>query len=255
MSLFSENCLLGKKILVTGASSGIGRASSILLDQCGADLILCGRELSKLNETLNMLKNPAKHRVECINFNSIEQSALEFNRISNHFGKLDGIFHAAGASKLKPSKLLTDKDVCDVFGPSLFAALAIAKVFSKKQSLNEHASIVIMSSVAGLVGQQGMTLYSASKSGIDGLVRSLACEMSSSKIRVNSIAAGGVITEMHEEMVRLTSEDTVKSYEAMHLLGFGSTSDIASLVVFMMSDASRWITGSTIVADGGYTAR
>lgn len=255
MSLFSENCLVGKKILVTGASSGIGRASSILLDQCGAELILCGRELSKLNETLGMLKNPAKHKIECVNLNSIDQSVAEFSRISNIFGKLDGIFHAAGVSKLKPSKLLTEKDVCDVFGPSLFASFAIAKVFSKKQALNEYASILFMSSVAGLVGQQGMTVYSASKSGIDGMIRSLACEMSANRVRINSIAAGGVITEMHEEMLRLSSDDVMKSYEAMHLLGFGKPADIAALVVFMMSDASRWITGSTIVADGGYTAR
>lgn len=112
-----------------------------------------------------------------------------------------------------------------------------------------------MSSVSAYSGQQGMTLYSASKASIEGLVRSLASELASRRIRVNSVAAGGVITEMHQKMVGTSHEDVINAYQNMHLLGFGEPKDIAALVVYMMADISRWMTGASVVLDGGYTSK
>lgn len=252
---YSNESLNGKKILITGASSGIGRASSIMLAECGAELVLCGRDEVRLNEARSALRNSRVHSIELINFISVEQISSDLEILVKKHGAFDGVFHSAGISLLKPMKLISDLDVSNVFGPSLYAALAIGKVFSKKVHMNEGASLVFMSSVAAHSGQQGMTLYSSSKASIEGMTRSLACEMANRRIRVNCIASGGVETEMHQKMVGTSHEDVINAYRDMHLLGFGRPEDVAGMVVYLMSDISRWMTGSTVVLDGGYISR
>jgi NAD(P)-dependent dehydrogenase (short-subunit alcohol dehydrogenase family) len=185
----------------------------------------------------------------------VDQIAADLEIIVKRHGPFDGVFHSAGVSLLKPIKLISDRDVSNVLGPSFYAALALGKVFTKKSNLKDGSSIICMSSVSAHSGQQGMTLYSASKAAIEGMVRSLASELANRNIRVNSIAAGGVITEMHQKMVGNSHDDVVKSYQDMHLLGFGKPEDIAGLVVYLMSDISRWMTGSTVVLDGGYISK
>jgi NAD(P)-dependent dehydrogenase (short-subunit alcohol dehydrogenase family) len=255
MNPYQTESLKDKRILLTGASSGIGRASAIMLAECGAQLVLCGRDIERLNETKKYLNRPDDHGIETIDFKSVEQIAGDFEEKLKQYGAFDGVFHSAGISVLKPAKLLSDKDINNVLGPSLYAALALSKVFSKKSNLKDGGSIVFMSSVAAHSGQQGMTLYSSSKASIEGLTRSLANELANRKIRVNCIAAGGVDTEMHQKMVGTSHDDVVKAYEKMHLLGFGKPKDIAGLVVYMMNDISRWMTGSTVVLDGGYISK
>jgi NAD(P)-dependent dehydrogenase (short-subunit alcohol dehydrogenase family) len=112
-----------------------------------------------------------------------------------------------------------------------------------------------MSSVAGSTGQVGMTAYSAAKSAIDGMVRSLACELASRQIRVNSIAAGAVHTAMHDRLTKGSSDDATHAYANAHLLGFGTPLDVAQAVIYLLSPASRWITGTTMFVDGGYAVR
>ena len=255
MFAYSSEALVGKKILVTGASSGIGRASSIMLAECGAQLVLCGRNIDRLNDAKSKLNNQNIHSIENLDFTSLDQIASDLEIIVKRHGPFDGVFHSAGVSLLKPVKLITDRDVRNVLGPSLYAALALGKIFAKKTNLKDDSSIVFMSSVAAHSGQQGMTLYSSSKAAIEGMIRSLASELANRGIRANSIAAGGVITEMHQKMVGNSHEDLVKAYQDMHLLGFGKPEDIAGLVVYLMSDISRWMTGSTVVLDGGYISK
>jgi NAD(P)-dependent dehydrogenase (short-subunit alcohol dehydrogenase family) len=255
MFAYSAQALLGKKILVTGASSGIGRSSSMMLADCGAQIVLCGRSIERLNDTKNKMNNPNFHHVESLVFNTMEQIAADLDIIVKKHGPFDGVVHCAGVSLIKPMKLISDRDVSNVLGPSLYAALALGKVFSKKSNLKDGSSIVCMSSVSAHSGQQGMTLYSASKASIEGMIRSLASELADRSIRVNSIAAGGVTTEMHQKMVGNSHDDVVKAYEDMHLLGFGKPEDIAGLVVYLMSDISRWMTGATVVLDGGYISK
>lgn len=114
---------------------------------------------------------------------------------------------------------------------------------------------MFMSSVAGLRGTAGMVGYSATKAAIDGMVRSLACELAPRLIRVNSIAAGGVQTEMHERLAKTMGEATLSQYEGRHLLGFGRPEDIANAALFLLGPGSRWITGMTMSVDGGFTAQ
>jgi NAD(P)-dependent dehydrogenase (short-subunit alcohol dehydrogenase family) len=143
----------------------------------------------------------------------------------------------------------------DVFGSSLFAAFGIARSASQKNTIIDGGTLVFMSSVVSSTGQQGMTAYSAAKAGIDALVRSLACEMASRNIRVNSIISGAVKTAMHDRLTETSSGNTMTNYEKSHLLGFGETEYISNAALFLLSSASHWVTGTNLVVDGGYMVR
>jgi NAD(P)-dependent dehydrogenase (short-subunit alcohol dehydrogenase family) len=170
-------------------------------------------------------------------------------------GPFDGIFHASGVVVIKPIRLIKQVHLTDIFGSSLMASLGIAKAAAQKGVMNDGASIVYMSSVAGARGQPGMTAYSAAKAGIDGLVRPFACEMAPRMIRVNAIAAGAVESEMLGVVKHQMGDGGVSNYESRHLLGFGQPGDIAHAAVFLLSPAAAWITGTTMAVDGGYMVR
>ena len=138
---------------------------------------------------------------------------------------------------------------------TLKSALMLVKGFCQKGVRNEtdQTSIVFMSSVASITGQKGMSLYSASRAALDGAVRSLACELAGNNIRVNSVISGAVETPMHAKLTGSLPQESIQDYENKHLLGFGQPNDIANAVLFLLSDASKWITGSSLVVDGGYS--
>ncbi len=112
-----------------------------------------------------------------------------------------------------------------------------------------------MSSVSSLRGRQGMVAYSAAKAAVDGMVRALATELAGRRIRANTIISGAVETAMHNQFVETVDETLVANYRDLHLLGFGKPSDISNAAIFLLSDASTWITGASIAVDGGYTAK
>lgn len=254
-SLFAPGILSGKKILVTGASSGIGKATALALAQCGADLLLTGRCDIRLAATASLVSEYVNCKVvtlELTNFEFIAEWVVDMAKLH---GPFDGLFHAAGVALIKPMRLVKQKDVNQVFSPSLFAAAALSTGLLKKGGMRDGGSIVFMSSVAGRAGRQGMGLYSASKAGLDGLSRSLAMELAPRGIRVNSIAAGAIRTEMHAQMELSSSNQAMVEYEMQHPLGFGTPVDVSNMVVYLMSDAGRWITGTVVTVDGGYTAK
>lgn len=252
--IFAPRLLSGKKILVTGASSGIGKATSLILSSYGAELLITGRNAARLNATA-LEASKASCTPVIMNLDNFEDISNWAFNVAQKYGPFDGVFHAAGEALIKPMRLVKLKDYEHVFNPSLMAAVALSSALLKKSSMNDGGSIVFMSSVAALTGRQGMGLYSASKAGIDGLVRSLAIELASRRIRVNSLAAGAIDTEMHEQIKQTTNADTMAAYESLHPLGFGNLSDVANMVVYLLSDASRWITGTILTVDGGYSAR
>ena len=142
-----------------------------------------------------------------------------------------------------------------ITGDDALAAFGIARAISQKNTMQDGGSAVFMSSVAGSTGQVGMTAYSAAKAGIDGLVRSLSCELAARAIRVNAIAAGAVETAMHARLTKGSGEGATAEYARSHLLGFGAAEDVANAAVFLLSGASRWVTGSVMAVDGGYMVR
>lgn len=254
MNYFKNDCLAGKTFLITGASSGIGQATAQKVAECGGLVVISGRDNERLNATLDKL--PGKdHVASACDLRDADQAFDWTKTIIGKSGALSGVFHCAGIELIRPIKMLKQAHLDQILGSSLMASFGIARALSQKNALNDGASMVFMSSVAGSTGQVGMTAYSAAKAGVDGLVRSLACEMAPRKIRVNSIASGAVKTAMHDRLTKGGGEDATAAYEQSHLLGFGEVDDIAQAATFLLSDASRWITGTTLVVDGGYMVR
>ena len=255
MNTFSDTCLVNRTFLVTGASSGIGLAAAQLLSACGARLIISGRDLTKLELALASLDQRAEHLLEPQALVNADDTADWIKSLSQKYGPLNGIFHSAGSELIRPVRLTKQEQLNEVFSTSVFASFGVARAAGQKGVLVDGASVAFMSSVAGSTGQAGMTAYSAAKASVDGMVRSLACELAPRRIRANSIAAGAVKTAMHERLVKNSGDAAMQSYEHAHLLGFGDPTDIANAVVFLLSDASSWMTGTTMFVDGGYVVR
>lgn len=239
---------------VTGASSGIGRATAVLLADCGARVLISGRDEGRLNETLSIL-NGSGHQTFPSSLQTADQTHDWVKGLLATTGPLNGFFHSAGVEMIRPARMIKQAQLDDVLGSSLFAAFGIARALSARSALVDGGSLVFMSSVAGRNGQLGMTAYSAAKAAIDGMVRSLACELAVRQIRVNSVAAGAVDTPMHERLSKGSGDGATDAYANAHLLGFGTPEDVAQAVVYLLSPASRWVTGTTMLVDGGYTVR
>ena len=254
MNIYNKQALEGMTILVTGASSGIGSASAKLLSSCGATLILSGRDTARLNEVSKELAGVG-HVSHCASLDSADEAYEWAKLVLQDHGPIAGLLHCAGVEMIRPIRTLKQAQLSEVFASSLFASFGLARALSAKNAIVDGGSIVFMSSVAGTTGQSGLSAYSASKAGIDGLMRSLACEVAARRIRVNSIVAGAVQTPMHTRICRGGTEESTLKYERSHLLGFGDAIDVANAALYLLSPASRWVTGTSMVVDGGFLAR
>lgn len=252
--IFSPDALKGKRILVTGASSGIGRETAIHLARVGADLVVMGRDEARLADTLAALDG-GDHLMRLGVLDDAEVVADLLSVLAKELGPLHGVFHSAGASLVLPAKLTKNRHLDEVFGAGFRGAFGIARAAAKKGVIAEGGSVVFMSSVSALRGRQGMVAYSAAKAAVDGMVRALATELAGRRIRANSIVSGAVETRMHKDFVDSVDETLVANYRNLHLLGFGSPADIANAAIFLLSDASAWVTGTAMAVDGGYTAK
>jgi NAD(P)-dependent dehydrogenase (short-subunit alcohol dehydrogenase family) len=213
-----------------------------------------GRDESRLNDTLGSL-NGSGHAARTGDLTDAEAAADAVQAIAGEYGPLHGIFHSAGTSLVLPIKLTKNRHLDDLFGAAVRGALGIARAAGKRNVVVEGGSLVFMSSVSALRGRSGMVAYSAAKAAVDGMVRALAAELAPRRIRVNSIVSGAVATAMHNEFVESVSEIVVENYRNLHMLGFGEPRDIADAAIYLLSDASKWVTGTSLVVDGGYTAK
>lgn len=251
MSTASE--LAGRRVVVTGASSGIGRATAVELARNGVRVVLTGRNRERLDETLNGLAGDG-HRAVAAEIRDADATADLVKEVARE-GELDGVFHAAGISMTRPVRLMKQQHLDDVFGPSVFGAFGLLRAAAQKNVMRDGGSIILMSSVSAAKGHTGMTAYSAAKAAVDGLVRSAAMELAPRRIRVNSILAGAVYTEMYAREVDRMGTDWIDAVGARHPLGFGAPADVARAVVYLLSDDARWITGTAMTVDGGYMAQ
>jgi len=245
--------LAGRTVLVTGASSGIGRETACLISQLGAHVILVGRNLERLAETLRLLEGDG-HRAEPFDLSSTDEIPRWLKSVSASCGIFNGLVHCAGLHKLRPLRVLNSQMIEDLMRIDVQAAIGLAKAFCQKSVGAPGGSLIFLSSVAGLTGQAGVAAYSASKGAIIALTRSLAVELAGERIRVNCVAPGVVTTEMGRGLIGMLTPEQAAALEATHLLGLGCARDVAYAIAFLLADTARWITGTVLVVDGGYTA-
>ena len=255
MTSYNPFTLQGKIIVITGASSGIGRQCAITCSQMGATVILLARSAERLEETLSHL-SPGNHRsypIDLVDFEKVESTVKQINTT---YGKIDGLIHCAGISTTLPLKLISPEKLDGFYQTNVIAAVNLSRLFVKNTHFSkEGGSIIFLSSIMGVVGELGKTVYSLTKGALISGSKSMALELASKKIRVNCISPGVVITPMSQNAVYSQDDESLNKTKALHPLGLGNPEDIANACVFFMSDASRWITGTNLLIDGGYTAR
>lgn len=247
--------LEGKIILVTGASSGIGRQCAIDCAMMGAKVILIARNKERLEETLVLMEGKGH---QCVSFDLTDFSNLE-NLISNSVttnGPINGVIHCAGISTTEPLKLTTPDRLEEFYRNNVMSSILLSKEVCKlKNYSKDGCSIIFISSVMGIVGESMKVSYSLTKGALISATRSLACEYAKKKIRFNCISPGVIETHINAQQTYMKDPELRKLFEAKHLLGFGKCSDISNACVYLLSDASRWITGQNLIVDGGYTIR
>lgn len=238
--------LEGKIILITGGSSGIGHQVALSCSRAGATIIASGRNEERLNAVLAGLSGLG-HRGIAADLSNDE--GLEF--LGASVGKIDGVVHCAGISMLAPLRLASRAHIEAQINTNVVAPMLLTKQLLSRGCLRENSSIIFVSSISAHIGVHGVSAYSSSKAALEGMARSLAMEVARKKIRVNCLAPGLVQTPMLEAARSTTGglQETLNRYP----LGFGEPEDVAHAAIFFLSHASRWITGTTLVLDGGHT--
>ncbi len=242
--------LEGKKILITGASSGIGRSIAVQASLAGANILICGRNAERLNDTFDLLYRGDNQRHNKAIFDLADESATL--KIIQQLSDFDGIVFAAGSDLIQPFSFTTSHQLKTIMDDNFTGQALMLQKLIKTKKINPGASIIFFSSVNGTsIGSKGHSLYAAAKGAINGLVRVVANELSKKKIRVNAIAPGMVETglmKMNEEVV---SKELLEAHRKDYPLGFGRPEDVAYLCIYLLSNASAWMTGQSITIDGG----
>lgn len=242
--------LSNRTIIVTGASSGLGRATSIMLSQLGAKVVLVGRNSDQLQNTLDLMEGNS-HSIKPFDLLQLNDIQDWIKDIAAEVGLINGLVHSAGIVATLPMRIIKLQKFEEMIKVNYLSAVALTKVLRLKKVKGCPMSIVLYSSAAGLTGIPGLTAYSGSKGALIAFSRSAAKELASEEIRINTIAPGHVMTEMVEQTKASMGEKQFAELEARYPLGLGQPKDIANATAFLLSDASRWITGTTMLVDGG----
>jgi NAD(P)-dependent dehydrogenase (short-subunit alcohol dehydrogenase family) len=241
-------------VLVTGGSSGIGRETAVVLSQLGARVIVTGRRLDQLEATLARLSS-GPHVMEPFDLADTDAISGWVKSLASRHGPFHGLVHAAGFRKMSGLRGLSVEVLHQTFRVNLDSAVMLAKGFRQKACCTAGSSMVFVSSASALVGVPATVAYAASKAALLGLTRTLAIELAGEGIRVNCVAPGMVESEMTDQIRQGLSDEQFAAIVAQHPLGIGTTADVAYAAAYLLSDAARWLTGHTLIVDGGFSAR
>jgi len=250
---FNPMSLEGRTILVTGATSGIGRATAVYVSKLGARVVASGRNEERLNETLGMLEGEG-HVGRLFDLAALDDIVPWLKALCAEVGPLNGIAHCAAVQATRPIQAINPGFVSDVLLQNLGAALMLAQGFRLKACHGTPASLVYVSSSAALKTAPGNVVYAASKGGIVSAVKGLGVELVRDGVRVNAVAPAMIDTPMTEQFRTILSEENFKRVIDMHPLGLGEPDDVAAAIAFLLADTAKWITGSILCVDGGFLA-
>lgn len=241
--------LEGKNILITGASSGIGRATAIQCSDLGANIIATGRDHERLTATISKLNGGTHLSLVADLTTEAGLSSLVDQSLS-----IDGFVHCAGVNDKCLFKYIDKEKIDHIFDINCFLPMLLLNKLLRKKKINKGASIVLLSSISSNYATISNALYASSKGAINSLVRVLALELSSHKIRVNGVMPGMVNTSMINAY-GLSQEELNNVSKSYPLGRLGNPEDIAYGIIYLLSDASCWVTGTSLVIDGGVTLR
>ena len=237
--------LKGKTILVTGASSGIGRATAIECSKLGAIVIITGRNSERLQQTYDSLYGLG-HLQIIADLNNLE----DLTSLANQVPILDGVVNNAGIAKTQPISFIKEEDLQKIFATNTFTPILLVKQLLRKKKINKNASLVFTSSVSAIKSDLGNSVYGASKAALQSYVRYCARELAPKSIRANSIHPGMVTTPLITGGAH--SDEELKADMQKYPLGrYGKPEEIAWAVIYLLSDASAWVTGHSLIIDGG----
>lgn len=246
--MFNPFSLKDKTILVTGASSGIGRAIAIECSKMGASVIITARSEERLQETLREMEDEQNKLI--VADLSIDE---DIENLANELPALDGIVHCAGFTIPKPFVFLSKDDVDAVMKVNFSTPVFLTQKLLKSKKINKKASIVFISSISGVyVSYVAGSLYSASKGAVNGIVKGMAIELAAKQIRVNSVNPGMIETNIFSAGI-ISEEQLNEDKKKYPLKRYGKPEEVAYAVIYLLSEASSWTTGSNILIDGGYT--
>jgi NAD(P)-dependent dehydrogenase (short-subunit alcohol dehydrogenase family) len=240
--------LSGKTILITGASSGIGKATAIECSKMGAKVIITGRNIEKLDITFENLEGKGHRRFVAELCVEDELTALV-----ESMPEIDGLVNVAGMVKTLPFQFVNRADLSTVFDINFMVPVLLSQKLIKAKKLNKESSVVFFSSIEGpVITHVGNSMYAASKGAVSAVVKSMALELASKKIRVNAVLPGMTKTSLiHTNSI--TSEQLESEIKRYPLKRVGTPEEIAYAVIYLLSDASAWVTGTNLIIDGGFT--
>lgn len=244
--MYSFFSLKGKTILVTGASSNIGKHIAIRCSEMGANIIANGRNSERLHETLDSLDSTGHHSALCADLAN-EESLVDLVR---QLPVLDGIVFCAATFRTTPVRHCKREHIEDIFTTNAFCNFDMTHLLLKSKKIAPNASIVFISSVASDRPYKGNSLYSATKGAINSFAKVLALELGSSRIRVNCISPGFVLRDTGIREGVFTTEEQQQEM-GKYPLGVGEPDDVAFASIYLLSDAAKWVTGTNLTVDGG----
>jgi len=246
--MYNPFSLSEKTIFITGASSGIGKSIALECSKMGSKVIITGRNEERLNETFTQLEGEGHSKI-CVDLSNHK----ELDKLVDFLPTLTGLVNCAGMADYVPFPFINQDKLNKTFDINFFAPAVLTQKLVREKKVVGNGSIVFISSISGVYcSAYGGSLYSASKGAINGLVKGMALDLSAKQIRVNSVNPGVVDTNIFESGV-IAEEQLVEDMKKYPLKRYGKPEEIAYAVVYLLSDASQWVTGSNLIIDGGYT--
>lgn len=244
--------LSGKNILIVGVASGLGKAIAVQLAKLGGCLCIVDKDAEQVNQVLSSLEGEG-HLSKVFEFTKNDGILTHVKDLTKSFGKLDAYVYTVTHSDFRPLSFVDKDNLSSMMNDNFYSFIEIMRCLVKNKGINEGGSIVVMSSISSIRAMKAKMAFCSAKAATDAAVRCLASELGAKGIRVNSVQKGGVDVDLQKENIQSVRAINDNATEQRQILGLVKAEEIGNVVAFLVSDAAKTITGTSIVIDGGYT--